>query len=138
MKGKQSAFTSSFILPPSSFLSVVPVFGDELDGERFAVGGALLVALPRVCDEHLFGALARAAGEAAGLDRGRVGNEAYRAQVVGVQLQGLVGRLDAERDAHVVALYRDEPAARLLALEAEPLVLRPAAQGHVAGLHVQG
>src|SRR4051812_48458288 len=103
MKVKQFAFPSSFILPPSSFLSVVPVFGDELDGERFAVGGALLVAL--VGDEHLFGALARAAGEAAGLDRGRVCDEAYRAKVVGVELQGLVGRLDSERDAHVVALY---------------------------------
>src|ERR1044071_4485108 len=105
MKVRPIAITSSLILPPSSFLSVVPVFGDELDGERLAVRVEAFVAVGLVGHENLFAALARAAGESARLDGRGVGHEAYEPQVVGAQPEGLIIRLDDERDARSVALY---------------------------------
>src|ERR1051326_3871670 len=100
---------------------MVPIFGDELDGQSLAVGALPGVALRAVGDEHRVCGPACAAGEAARLDRGGGGDEAHVCGSRGARGEGPPARLDAERDAFVVAGDLREATARLLALEAQTL-----------------
>src|ERR1043165_5042221 len=113
---------------------MVPIFGDELDGQSLAVGALPGVALRAVGDEHRVCGRAHAAGEAARLDRGGVGDEAHVCEFRGAKGERAPARLDAERDAFVVAGDLREATASLFALEAQALVLRPAPRGPVARL----